>query len=1582
MRGQLPPNGAENTNSNINKSPTKQPKDLENQIPGSVSDNEVDDEGIDPFKRSSKLNRSIQDDSPTSSLKRVEAYADLSKEGGPVITKTEETPENSTSVAQQQEQEQHQPSPKLPDDPQIPNNQNIALINQRDPAVIIMAEQVKVKDAIATVPLFNGKNMNVEDFLETVTEAHDLIDQVKRPIFLKLVKLKIQGEARKSLKGATLNSVDELKKHLKQLYGTGLSLTALQGLLSRQIQQNGESVLTFANKIRDIGNEIIQKKEAEGALPPTFEASVKASQIECFKNGLIDEIALRLTNNDDISAIITEAVKIEKDLEIKRGMRQLLTKSCAICKRTNHSTDQCRMRRVNFTVQSNSNVHDNNASIRARPQCGYCKKPGHTIEKCFKRVYDEHNASNNSNSTLQNSKKQCAKYSGSEVNIISPYAIPNNADVSENNTFSLTGINSNKIETIGAQTNLININLLPSNIKINEKEKVSIEGIDQKPKVSYGKIKLSIFGMNIMFHVVDDSFNLPGDALLGAQFFHDNNAIINFKDLSLQLNNDKLKIEILNKDLGLDLSGKNNITPAELIYDFYNEPDDFVSIQPENHIPEFHVCSLKFNELKNLISTEGLDETEKSHALKIINDHKDIFHLPGETLPGTDRIQHRIITTDDRPIHVKQYKYPHALKDEVNRQIQEMLNNDVIEKSESPYNNPLWIVQKKPDAQGRINVNADCLSRNVPESQRDTAVCVVTRSTTEKTKILTDNSQTNITTSAETKSPPINEKGKPSKKLQKPKTPIPTRDKSKRQTKRTQRFDPSVYSKPPEPDPKSFKIPNSEPENSEESDEESQIEDEEEIKQIEETVIQEHSTDNSMVYSKTLMHCIDGNIAYFIDINGQPIDDGAKKLKEFNKLPKFSNISVGDASLFELSKRINHFALCIKDEKNIAPSTCKDNMKVALSKLRNLLEQRTIKMIFLTKSENILGLPWSEMAKILLLSCFISLVSATNLFLNEKIHKSPGIYFEKEENIRYYTKSWDIVIFFDCFNYHSLLPLAQVDLQKLRKTCQDTAMCNKTLHRASYVEDRIKSLEIQYSHLFTSLNNIEPRTPIDSLKTLARRSVPLGFIGSASKFLFGTLTEEDGLKYEQQIQDLSDKQLQLVKIAKDDSHLVHNKLNEMEEKMTNKWSDINASLKQLNKTAKDIYDLSSQWYRWSYETDANFVLNEIESLLNLFDDTLQSIHSIVTYCKVNLLHPDLVSSEQLHRIIRQIEDHDSDVEFPMPIMTARIEKLSNIASINMGFRDNKLIVKVTVPLLEKYPTFLYKMHSVPIPQELLTSRVSASIKPKSKYIAVNDHSNYYSLLNEENLHNCKEIGNRKICPKEHLMIEAHTEADCEYMLLHRPSIVNISNCDIILTHDSKDTWEFLSSINGWLYSVKNKESLLINCGEKQEYLQIQGIGILRIKPKCKATFRRMSINSFQGIGESIQFFYIPNIGINITHLDPNIPEKIAEILPALTRDNAFEDIKIPMQEIQNRYENLISNSRSNLIRNSITYTSVSTIAIICLVLSFGGYILFNLSKQHGYQLRTMNSKITGGMTVETPNHEIISHSEIPLQNAD
>ncbi|KAL7292605.1 hypothetical protein TKK_0013735 [Trichogramma kaykai] len=183
-------------------------------------------------------------------------------------------------------------------------------------------------------------------------------------------------------------------------------------------------------------------------------------------------------------------------------------------------------------------------------------------------------------------------------------------------------------------------------------------------------------------------------------------------------------------------------------------------------------------------------------------------------------------------------------------------------------------------------------------------------------------------------------------------------------TKQTQKFDPSIYQKQPEPDPKSFPIPPSDSENSVESDQESESENEQQNEPIDATSAQpseksNSTTNNKIVYSKGLMHCMDGNIAYFIDDQGQPVDEGARKLHEFNKLPKFSNISIGEVS-FEVNKRVNHFALCIKEEKDISLSACKGNIKNTLFTLEAILKKREADIIFFTKSETIQGLPWSE----------------------------------------------------------------------------------------------------------------------------------------------------------------------------------------------------------------------------------------------------------------------------------------------------------------------------------------------------------------------------------------------------------------------------------------------------------------------------------------------------------------------------------------------------------------------------------------------------------------------------------------------
>lgn len=80
--------------------------------------------------------------------------------------------------------------------------------------------------------------------------------------------------------------------------------------------------------------------------------------------------------------------------------------------------------------------------------------------------------------------------------------------------------------------------------------------------------------------------------------------------------------------------------------------------------------------------------------------YNDIFHLPDDELTSTNSIEHEINVTDPNPIFTKPYRYPEIHKSEVNKQINKMLKQGIVEPSTSPWSSPLWIVPKKIDASG------------------------------------------------------------------------------------------------------------------------------------------------------------------------------------------------------------------------------------------------------------------------------------------------------------------------------------------------------------------------------------------------------------------------------------------------------------------------------------------------------------------------------------------------------------------------------------------------------------------------------------------------------------------------------------------------------------------------------------------------------------------------------------------------------------------------------------------------------------------------------------------------------------------
>lgn len=153
------------------------------------------------------------------------------------------------------------------------------------------------------------------------------------------------------------------------------------------------------------------------------------------------------------------------------------------------------------------------------------------------------------------------------------------------------------------------------------------------------------------------------------------------------------KAPSLNKKLNLKVNNFETITPIPI------KPQDKISAKT----------------LENLLRTSHLSKLEKDLLLQTILENEAVLLKPNEKLTATSAIKHTILTTDDRPVYTKSYRYPHAFKNDVEQQIKELLDNGIIRHSTSPYSSPIWVVPKKLDASGKRQIRVVIDYRKINE---------------------------------------------------------------------------------------------------------------------------------------------------------------------------------------------------------------------------------------------------------------------------------------------------------------------------------------------------------------------------------------------------------------------------------------------------------------------------------------------------------------------------------------------------------------------------------------------------------------------------------------------------------------------------------------------------------------------------------------------------------------------------------------------------------------------------------------------------------------------------------------------------
>lgn len=93
--------------------------------------------------------------------------------------------------------------------------------------------------------------------------------------------------------------------------------------------------------------------------------------------------------------------------------------------------------------------------------------------------------------------------------------------------------------------------------------------------------------------------------------------------------------------------------------------------------------------------------SEYQLLLNLCKNYEQVFYIKGDKLSYTKGITHKIPTPQDlAPINQKNYRLPQLHKDIINQAIQELLDSNIVEHSNSPWNSPLIVVNKKPGPDG------------------------------------------------------------------------------------------------------------------------------------------------------------------------------------------------------------------------------------------------------------------------------------------------------------------------------------------------------------------------------------------------------------------------------------------------------------------------------------------------------------------------------------------------------------------------------------------------------------------------------------------------------------------------------------------------------------------------------------------------------------------------------------------------------------------------------------------------------------------------------------------------------------------
>lgn len=366
-------------------------------------------------------------------------------------------------------------------------------------------------------------------------------------------------------------------------------------------------------------------------------------------------------------------------------------------------------------------------------------------------------------------------------------------------------------------------------------------------------------------------------------------------------------------------------------------------------------------------------------------------------------------------------------------------------------------------------------------------------------------------------------------------------------------------------------------------------------------------------------------------------------------------------------------------------------------------------------------------------------------------------------------------------------------------------------------------------------------------------------------------------------------------------------------------------MENFNKTVQDIEhnevlmvsritQLESLMTTTISHTDVLFakdLINQIINLLSIILSIVQDTENSVTFCKLKVLHPSIITSEELLRELIKISKF-YDKQLPFPVILSQIHNYENIIKPRCAIKGNQIIYFMSIPLLnaDQYELFYF----LPLPNKQSSIIVPSStfgLKSKTMLLPLNG--------------NCVLLNNIHQCQRNQISLVNNT---CEHNILFKN---DFTSCNFQKLQLEENTLEFIPELQSYIGIFVNKELVKKHCQDAWTALEEVGTYIFENSSCTIYIADRPLIFSDEAKGQPL---HLKDLTINTkNHIDQDLPK-----------------LQIKHLELKNLETRLQPMTPASAKPTPVSHFHTSAIAIIyVMVFSAACWITFRVIKRRKKQ---------------------------------